>query len=63
MIRFSDKRPEDYWGKRGYDWFAGLRNDVASAHRARMIRTTAFNTSRLNSTLPSSYVCTVQLND
>lgn len=23
-IRFSDERPEDYWGKRGYDWFAGL---------------------------------------
>lgn len=24
LIRFSDHRPGDYWGDRGYDWFAGL---------------------------------------
>ena len=24
MIRFQDERPADYWGGRGYDWYAGL---------------------------------------
>ena len=24
QIRFTDKRPEDYWANFGYDWFAGL---------------------------------------
>ena len=24
LIRFSDRRPSDYWGDRGYDWYAGL---------------------------------------
>ena len=24
LIRFSDRRPSDYWGERGYDWYAGL---------------------------------------
>jgi DMSO/TMAO reductase YedYZ molybdopterin-dependent catalytic subunit len=24
LIRFSDRRPRDYWGDRGYDWYAGL---------------------------------------
>lgn len=23
-IRFTDERPRDYWGDRGYDWYAGL---------------------------------------
>jgi DMSO/TMAO reductase YedYZ molybdopterin-dependent catalytic subunit len=23
-IRFTDRRPADYWAERGYDWFAGL---------------------------------------
>ncbi|MEO5928643.1 MAG: molybdopterin-dependent oxidoreductase [Candidatus Kapaibacterium sp.] len=23
-IRFSDRRPDDYWAKEGYDWYAGL---------------------------------------
>jgi hypothetical protein len=23
-IRFSDRRPRDYWAERGYDWYAGL---------------------------------------
>jgi DMSO/TMAO reductase YedYZ molybdopterin-dependent catalytic subunit len=23
-IRFTDERPDDFWGKRGYDWYAGL---------------------------------------
>jgi hypothetical protein len=23
-IRFADERPADYWGERGYDWYAGL---------------------------------------
>jgi DMSO/TMAO reductase YedYZ molybdopterin-dependent catalytic subunit len=23
-IRFTDNRPRDYWGERGYDWYAGL---------------------------------------
>jgi DMSO/TMAO reductase YedYZ molybdopterin-dependent catalytic subunit len=22
-IRFTDRRPEDYWAERGYDWYAG----------------------------------------
>ena len=24
LIRFQDERPADYWGVRGYDWYAGL---------------------------------------
>jgi DMSO/TMAO reductase YedYZ molybdopterin-dependent catalytic subunit len=24
LIRFQDQRPGDYWGERGYDWYAGL---------------------------------------
>lgn len=24
VIEFTDERPADYWGERGYDWFAGL---------------------------------------
>jgi DMSO/TMAO reductase YedYZ molybdopterin-dependent catalytic subunit len=24
LIRFQDERPSDYWGDRGYDWYAGL---------------------------------------
>jgi DMSO/TMAO reductase YedYZ molybdopterin-dependent catalytic subunit len=24
LIRFSDRRPPDYWARRGYDWYAGL---------------------------------------
>jgi DMSO/TMAO reductase YedYZ molybdopterin-dependent catalytic subunit len=24
LIRFQDKQPPDYWGERGYDWYAGL---------------------------------------
>jgi DMSO/TMAO reductase YedYZ molybdopterin-dependent catalytic subunit len=24
LIRFQDERPADYWGARGYDWYAGL---------------------------------------
>jgi DMSO/TMAO reductase YedYZ molybdopterin-dependent catalytic subunit len=24
LIRFQDERPPDYWGARGYDWYAGL---------------------------------------
>jgi DMSO/TMAO reductase YedYZ molybdopterin-dependent catalytic subunit len=24
LIRFHDERPSDYWGQRGYDWYAGL---------------------------------------
>jgi DMSO/TMAO reductase YedYZ molybdopterin-dependent catalytic subunit len=24
LIRFQDRRPLDYWGERGYDWYAGL---------------------------------------
>jgi DMSO/TMAO reductase YedYZ molybdopterin-dependent catalytic subunit len=24
LIRFQDERPADYWGMRGYDWYAGL---------------------------------------
>jgi DMSO/TMAO reductase YedYZ molybdopterin-dependent catalytic subunit len=24
VIRFQDERPADYWGQRGYDWYAGL---------------------------------------
>jgi DMSO/TMAO reductase YedYZ molybdopterin-dependent catalytic subunit len=24
LIRFQDERPPDYWGDRGYDWYAGL---------------------------------------
>ncbi len=24
LIRFSDERPRDYWGERGYDWYAQL---------------------------------------
>jgi DMSO/TMAO reductase YedYZ molybdopterin-dependent catalytic subunit len=24
LIRFQDERPSDYWGERGYDWYAGL---------------------------------------
>jgi DMSO/TMAO reductase YedYZ molybdopterin-dependent catalytic subunit len=24
LIRFQDERPSDYWGARGYDWYAGL---------------------------------------
>ena len=24
LIRFQDERPTDYWGERGYDWYAGL---------------------------------------
>ena len=24
LIRFQDERPRDYWGERGYDWYAGL---------------------------------------
>jgi DMSO/TMAO reductase YedYZ molybdopterin-dependent catalytic subunit len=24
LIRFSDRRPPDYWADRGYDWYAGL---------------------------------------
>ena len=24
LIRFQDKQPSDYWGERGYDWYAGL---------------------------------------
>jgi DMSO/TMAO reductase YedYZ molybdopterin-dependent catalytic subunit len=24
LIRFSDRQPRDYWGDRGYDWYAGL---------------------------------------
>jgi DMSO/TMAO reductase YedYZ molybdopterin-dependent catalytic subunit len=24
LIRFQDERPRDYWGDRGYDWYAGL---------------------------------------
>jgi DMSO/TMAO reductase YedYZ molybdopterin-dependent catalytic subunit len=23
-VRFTDKRPRDYWAERGYDWYAGL---------------------------------------
>jgi DMSO/TMAO reductase YedYZ molybdopterin-dependent catalytic subunit len=23
LIRFQDQRPPDYWGERGYDWYAG----------------------------------------
>jgi Oxidoreductase molybdopterin binding domain len=23
LIRFQDERPPDYWGERGYDWYAG----------------------------------------
>jgi DMSO/TMAO reductase YedYZ molybdopterin-dependent catalytic subunit len=23
LIRFQDERPADYWGERGYDWYAG----------------------------------------
>jgi DMSO/TMAO reductase YedYZ molybdopterin-dependent catalytic subunit len=23
-IHFRDDRPTDYWGERGYDWYAGL---------------------------------------
>ena len=23
-IRFTDTRPDDYWAKRGYDWYAGF---------------------------------------
>jgi DMSO/TMAO reductase YedYZ molybdopterin-dependent catalytic subunit len=23
LIRFQDDRPSDYWGERGYDWYAG----------------------------------------
>jgi len=22
-IRFTDRRPPDYWAERGYDWYAG----------------------------------------
>ncbi len=22
-IHFTDKRPDDYWAERGYDWYAG----------------------------------------
>jgi DMSO/TMAO reductase YedYZ molybdopterin-dependent catalytic subunit len=22
-IRFTDRRPDDYWAERGYDWYAG----------------------------------------
>jgi DMSO/TMAO reductase YedYZ molybdopterin-dependent catalytic subunit len=22
-IRFTDRRPADYWAERGYDWYAG----------------------------------------
>jgi len=25
MIRFTDKRPADFWAERGYDWYAGHR--------------------------------------
>ena len=24
LIRFQDERPPDFWGERGYDWYAGL---------------------------------------
>lgn len=24
LIRYTDKRPADYWAEQGYDWFAGL---------------------------------------
>jgi DMSO/TMAO reductase YedYZ molybdopterin-dependent catalytic subunit len=24
LIRFQDEQPPDYWGDRGYDWYAGL---------------------------------------
>ena len=24
LIRFTNQRPRDFWGERGYDWFAGL---------------------------------------
>jgi DMSO/TMAO reductase YedYZ molybdopterin-dependent catalytic subunit len=24
LIRFQDQQPPDYWGERGYDWYAGL---------------------------------------
>ena len=24
LIRFQDEQPADYWGERGYDWYAGL---------------------------------------
>jgi DMSO/TMAO reductase YedYZ molybdopterin-dependent catalytic subunit len=24
LIRFQEERPRDYWGERGYDWYAGL---------------------------------------
>jgi DMSO/TMAO reductase YedYZ molybdopterin-dependent catalytic subunit len=24
LIRFQEERPADYWGERGYDWYAGL---------------------------------------
>ena len=24
VIRYSNERPPDYWGQRGYDWYAGL---------------------------------------
>jgi DMSO/TMAO reductase YedYZ molybdopterin-dependent catalytic subunit len=24
LIRFTDERPPDFWGERGYDWYAGL---------------------------------------
>jgi DMSO/TMAO reductase YedYZ molybdopterin-dependent catalytic subunit len=24
LIRYSNERPDDYWAKQGYDWFAGL---------------------------------------
>ena len=24
LIRFQNERPADYWGNRGYDWYAGL---------------------------------------
>lgn len=24
LVRFTNERPDDYWGERGYDWYAGL---------------------------------------
>ncbi len=24
LVRFQDDQPSDYWGERGYDWYAGL---------------------------------------
>ena len=23
VIRYTDRKPRDFWGERGYDWYAG----------------------------------------